>query len=134
MESAFTYIISQSINLTPDYPYTAKDQLCRRNLNKERISQSGYYNIITGCTDLANALSIKPVSVAVDASVWGAYKAGILSNCGLDVNHGVLLVGATDDYWKIKNSWGTSWGESGYMRLARGNTCAICNYPTVPIV
>jgi C1A family cysteine protease len=74
--------------------------------------------------------------VAVDASKWSSYKSGIFNNCNTSLNHGVLLVGYSGTFWKIKNSWGTSWGESGYMRLAApNNTCGICNglavYPTV---
>jgi C1A family cysteine protease len=49
-----------------------------------------------------------------------------LTICGRNINHGVLVVGATDGYWKIKNSWGTSWGENGYIRIGRGNTCGVC--------
>jgi C1A family cysteine protease len=83
---------------------------------------------------MLNALSARPISVAVDASNWSLYKSGILSNCGAAVNHGVLLVGATDAFWRIKNSWATSWGENGFIRLARGNTCAVCNYPSYPTI
>ena len=57
-----------------------------------------------------------------------------MSQCGTAIDHGVLVVGATDDYWKVKNSWGASWGENGYIRLARGNTCAVCSYPSYPTV
>lgn len=50
-----------------------------------------------------------------------------MSSCGTKINHAVLLVGVgTDNSWKIKNSWGTSWGESGFIRLATGNTCGVC--------
>ena len=87
---------------------------------------------VAGCDSLANALSSRPVSVAVDAGQWSLYKGGILTSCTSNVNHGVLTVGFTDAYWKIKNSWGTAWGENGYIRLGRGNTCAICSYPSYP--
>ena len=85
-----------------------------------------------GCDNMFNALAGRPLSVGVDASNWSVYKSGVLSTCTSNINHGVLLVGATDDYWKIKNSWGTSWGEAGFIRIARGNTCAICDYPSYP--
>lgn len=45
----------------------------------------------------------------------------------------VLLTGLADEYWKCKNSWGTTWGESGYIRLARGNTCGICISGAYPV-
>lgn len=81
---------------------------------------------------MLNSLARKPVTVAVDAVYWSLYKSGIFSNCSTEVNHGVLLVGVTDSYWRIKNSWDVTWGEQGYMRLARGNTCDICHYPVFP--
>lgn len=68
----------------------------------------------------------------VDASIWSRYRSGILTGCGLQMNHAVVLVGETPDYWKIKNSWGANWGENGFIRISRtennGNCCAICQY------
>ena len=69
----------------------------------------------------------RPIGVGVDAQGWGAYKSGIFSNCGTALNHAVQLVGVSSTYWKIKNSWGAGWGESGYIRLALGNTCGLCS-------
>merc|ERR1719230_867625 len=72
-----------------------------------------------------------PLSVAVDATSWQTYTGGILKNCrSTQVDHGVLIVGygtdAGTDYWIVKNSWGTTWGEQGYIRVARGsNQCLI---------
>ena len=67
-----------------------------------------------------------PVSIAVDAAAigWQLYHGGILKRfCGTSLDHGVLLVGyGTEkgtDYWIVKNSWGASWGESGYIRIKR---------------
>lgn len=58
------------------------------------------------CAELAKALMIEPVAVAVDASNWAYYIGGVLKNCKKNLDHGVLLVGMTPDFWKIKNSWG----------------------------
>jgi C1A family cysteine protease len=69
--------------------------------------------------------------VTVDATNWSPYKSGVFSNCGASINHAVLLVGVAGGAWKIKNSWGTGWGESGYIRLAGGNTCGVCAYAGV---
>ena len=129
MDSAFKYVIEHGLVSTSDYPYTARDQVCAKNEGSYKIA--GFVDV-PGCDNLLNALSGRPVSVAVDASVWGQYKTGVISSCGANVNHGVLLVGYVNDTYKIKNSWGTGWGESGFVRLAKGNTCAICNYPSYP--
>ena len=66
-----------------------------------------------------------------DATNWSPYRTGVFDNCGASINHGVLLVGVVGGAWKIKNSWGTGWGEAGYIRLAGGNTCGVCAYAGV---
>jgi len=131
MDQAFEYIISNGIATQDQYPYTARDGACKSVTREWKLSS---YTDVVGCDALLNALAARPVSVAVDASVWSAYRSGVLSSCGTAVNHGVLLIGATDGYWRIKNSWGSGWGESGFIRLARGNTCAVCSYPSYPVV
>lgn len=76
---------------------------------------------------MIDAITHQPVSVTVDASNWAMYKSGVFSNCSNRLNHAGLLVGLLNGVWKIKNSWGASWGEGGYIRLAPGNTCGICS-------
>jgi len=87
---------------------------------------------------------VRPVAIAVaaDSLYWGFYKSGILSQCTQTVNHGVNLVGVfqntTQSYWIVKNSWGTGWGEKGYIRINRtldnGNLCSVCAYPQYSIL
>ena len=84
------------------------------------------------CNALANDVMSRPISVAVDATNWSSYKSGVFNNCKTSLNHGVLLVGVSSESWKVKNSWSTSWGEEGYIRLARGDTCGICNVASYP--
>ena len=90
------------------------------------------YNVIKDCTSLMARLKKQPVAVAVDASKWLTYSSGIFKNCDEGINHMVLLTGLSDDYWRCKNSFGTTWGEQGYIRLAPGNTCGICRLATFP--
>jgi len=81
---------------------------------------------------LSNAITGRPISVAVDATNWSPYKSGVFNNCKASLNHGVTLVGVVGGSWRIKNSWGAAWGESGFIRLATGNTCGICNVASYP--
>jgi C1A family cysteine protease len=131
MDSAFKYIKEKGIAKEEDYPYTGRDGNC---LSKVKFLSLSTFRDVPGCTGLKNALYDRPVSSSVDATNWGPYSSGILDDCGRNMNHGILVVGVTEDYWKVKNSWGVIWGEKGYIRLARGNTCAICNMPSYPIL
>ena len=66
------------------------------------------------------------MAVAVDASNWSSYKSGIFSSCASNKNHAVVAVGyVAGSHYVIRNSWGTTWGENGYMRLRDGNTCGV---------
>jgi len=80
---------------------------------------------LKGEDNLLNAVALGPVSAYVNAAPWQSYIAGILTGpCSTDIDHAVLVVGygteAGTDYWTLKNTWGTSWGEHGYIRIKRG--------------
>jgi len=129
MDYAFKFVRDHGITLESSYPYKGVKATCAASSGSFKISG---YTDVSGCTNLANAITGRPVSVAVDATNWSPYKSGVFNNCKTSLNHGVLLVGITDQYWLVKNSWGAAWGESGYIRVARGNTCGICNQPSYP--
>jgi hypothetical protein len=84
---------------------------------------------------MESALLARPIPVAVDGQNFKSYTSGIFDNCQKNLSLAVLLVGATDQYYRIKLSWGVSFGEAGYMRLFRtGNsTCGICEAGTYPV-
>merc|ERR1712004_774398 len=105
---------------------------------------------VTGYTDISSesalldaVANVGPISVAIEADQMSfqLYSGGVLTgSCGTSLDHGVLAVGygsdSGTDYWKVKNSWGASWGENGYILIQRGvNKCGIADgppsYPTV---
>lgn len=91
------------------------------------------FNNVPSCVDLDNAIQQRPISVAVDAHNFRNYHDGIFDNCGYTLSYGALLVGASDYYYKLKLSWGPSFGESGYIRLQKSdNICGICQQASYP--
>merc|ERR550534_2917030 len=138
MDYGFTYVESKGICKESDYPYKGVDGTCQ-TCTAALASISGYEDVKNE-DDLETAVSnVGPVSVAVDANIkWQLYTGGVMSKefCNpKKLDHGVLAVGYdnNDMYWKVKNSWGESWGESGYIRLAKGSdTCGIAQQPSYP--
>jgi len=147
MDASFQYIIANGgIDTEASYPYlTATTYDCRYTVANRGATITKYTDVTSGSeTALATASNGRPISVAIDAShesfqlyTSGVYYESACSATSLD--HGVLVVGyGTDngsDYWIVKNSWGTSWGMSGYIWMSRNrnNNCGIAtmaSYPT----
>jgi C1A family cysteine protease len=137
METAFTWAKSQSIATEDSYSYTARDGSCKSSFTTA-IPSGGVtgYKTANGA-GLTSALQNNPVSVAIqaDQSVFQQYTGGtITSGCGSNLDHGVTAVGVNSDgSIKVKNSWGKSWGASGYVNIATSQ-CGIttdASYPTV---
>lgn len=126
--SALNYVKDHGLSTESEYPYRAVTGSCQKNGGNFRIAS---YSSASGCAGLQNAINSKPVSVTVDATNWGKYSSGVFGNCATSINHAVLLVGIVGGNWKIKNSWGTGWGEQGFIRLNPGNTCGVCAYAGV---
>jgi len=149
MDYAFEWIIGRKANgITTEaaYPYKAVKGTCKTVNSPVGATISSYNDVQSGNENqLEPACDHGPVSVAIEAdqSCFQFYSGGVLNNpaCGTNLDHGVLLVGYGHDehtalnYWKIKNSWGTSWGEAGYIRFNRGvNQCGIDIAASYPIV
>jgi len=139
MDQAFQYIIKNGgICSEEEYPYTASDGTCHSCSTVATIS--GYQNVAADDQNaLKAAVAQQPTSIAVDAASWQFYSGGIMSmSCGDSLDHGVLAVGYGPGYWLVKNSWGPSWGESGYIQLATGEggagECGLLSDPSYPTV
>jgi C1A family cysteine protease len=148
MTSAYKYTRDYGIQTGSVYPYLGVKGACKYNATKVVFKNVGWISVAKNDqVQLAAAVAKQPVSAAVqaDATIFQFYGGGIMDStaCGTAINHGVLIVGyGTEngkDYWIVKNSWGTSWGEAGYVRIAKSasktsaGVCGIasmCSYPT----
>ncbi|XP_039985537.1 procathepsin L [Xiphias gladius] len=148
MANAYDYVVNNGLQSTSTYPYTSADtQPCYYDSRLAVAHIKDYRFIPKGDEQaLADAVAtIGPITVAIDADhpSFLFYSSGIYDepNCNPNnLSHAVLLVGygseGGQDYWIIKNSWGTSWGEGGYMRMIRDgrNACGIASYALYPIL
>ena len=104
------------------YPYDVDAQTCDTTKNKYAVTVTMAYRVEGEQNMINQVLAGKTLSVAVDANQWGPYRSGIFSGCPVDysVNHAVNIVGVNvvGGYWIIRNSWGSWWGDNGYMKLA----------------
>jgi len=131
MDYAFQYIIANGGLCTEaSYPYTGQDGTCQSSSCTSAATISGYTDVPQNSENaLMSAVAQQPVSVAIEAdqSAFQLYKSGVFtSTCGTNLDHGVLAVGYGNlngqDYYKVKNSWGSGWGEKGYFRIKRDMT------------
>nr|DAD25481.1 TPA_asm: hypothetical protein HUJ06_026945 [Nelumbo nucifera] len=150
MDTAFQYIQQTGgINSEENYPYRGVQGMCDTEKSASHAASiSGYVDVPSNDENaLLKAVAMQPVSVAIDASSndFLFYSTGVFTGeCGTDLNHAVTVVGyGTSEegmkYWLLKNSWGTQWGDKGYMRIQRdvaasnGGLCGIAmkaSYPT----
>ena len=151
MDNAFQYVMDNGICSEDSYPYTSSTGsagLCKSSCDPQVTIHS--------CADVepSNQLSLKeavafgPVSVAIEADqrIFQSYSSGVITSdsCGTNLDHGVLIVGyGTEsgiDYWLVKNSWSSSWGDEGYVKIERSDSknddgiCGIAMQPSFPIV
>nr|GME09451.1 ervatamin-B-like [Ipomoea batatas] len=113
-----------------DYPYDGNQGMCnRQDQSKSAATITGYQKVEQGEAALLEAVSKQPVSIGITigGDDFQLYSSGVFNgDCGSGSHHAVTVVGygATADgekYWLVKNSWGTSWGEKGYIKMERGD-------------
>jgi KDEL-tailed cysteine endopeptidase len=128
------------IETEQDYPYTAKNGNCSRDETKIAAYVEEFYKVPPLSSDqLKAALAIGPASVSVDASgVFREYAGGVLNQgCGTSLNHAILAVGygsteSGEEYYIVRNSWGSSWGENGYIRIGIQEGQGVCGIQVRP--
>ncbi|KAJ7548190.1 hypothetical protein O6H91_07G001800 [Diphasiastrum complanatum] len=144
MPNAFQFIVENGgIDTETDYPYRALRSFCDTSKKGARVVLIDGYTMVPSSDEdaLKQAVGSQPVSVAMEGAgaSFQHYAGGIFTGpCGEKINHGVLVVGYGSenglDYWIVKNSWGLSWGEAGYVRIQRNTGIArgLCSINTIP--
>ena len=146
MDNAFRYAIDNGMCTEKEEPYKGEKESCIRCL--PQVFMKSCVDVTPNDQEeLLRAVSQGPVSIAIEADTryFQFYKSGVLdsSDCGTNLDHGVLIVGyGTENdkpYWLVKNSWGPSWGEDGYVKILRSNstndegTCGVAMQPSYPV-
>ncbi|KAL4464662.1 hypothetical protein ABPG74_011223 [Tetrahymena malaccensis] len=136
LEDGINYAIKYGIVQSSSYPYTASTGIVKNcTITSPTSPSDGFYpqsfqKVAQNSLALKTALNLYPVAVQIDATNWSSYTGGIFNNCGSttlqDLNLYAVAVGYdAQGNWIIRNSWGTTWGEKGYIRLAAGSTCGV---------
>jgi cathepsin L len=138
MDYAFSYAKGVAVATEQSYAYTARDGSCKSSYTTA-IPQggvTGYTDVSNSASSLKSALNAGPVSVAIqaDQSVFQQYTGGVItSGCGSNLDHGVTATGYSGNTINVKNSWGSSWGVSGYVKID-ASQCGITTSASYPKV
>jgi cathepsin F len=148
--TAYAYVISAGgMDTMASYPYTAEDDTCAFKPTDVGATIKSWTYITKNKNETEMQLKLLangPLSICVDATIWQFYVGGVISTlCGDTLDHCVLITGYDDAYvdwfdetvqvWKIRNSWGSDWGYSGYLYVERGyDYCGVADEVTIPLV
>jgi len=127
----------KGLMLLSDYPYKATQGSCRFDASKTKVKVVTIGGVVTTVSAIKNAVYESGIVTApIDCNKLYSYGNGIMdgSGCSSSTNHFVNIIGwgvsGSTEYWIVRNSWGTSWGESGYFRIVTGsNACGIEGWP-----
>jgi C1A family cysteine protease len=144
MGTAMDYIRDNGIMTEKDYPYTAMDGSCAADPAKyTSVKVKSHVGVTPNSkAQLLAAIAQGPVSVAIEADTMAFqfYQGGVLntSACGTQLDHGVVAIGFGLDskakpFYIVRNSWGSGWGESGYIRIAAVEGQGICGIQMEPV-
>lgn len=135
---------NQAICTESSYPYRGQNGACKESSCTIGIPAgaiSGVKHVQKGsASSLQSALNSNPVSIGIqaDQDAFQFYSGGVLTGtCGTSLDHSVLAVGydTGSSYWLVKNSWGSSWGENGYVKLSMsGDKCGILDDASFPVI
>lgn len=131
--NAWNYSMTNPIQTETDYPYDSASGIsgsCKYDTSKG-IGKAGSYTIVATDTEsIKSALNQQPCSVAIQATspIFLTYSSGVITSprCGTNVGHAVLAVGYGGNYYIVKNTYGSSWGEDGYVRIGMADGAGIC--------
>lgn len=140
-EHAFDYTESNALETEADYPYTARKGHCVADASKGVVGAKDYTFVApSNPAQMQAALDQQPLAVSIEADQYAfqTYTSGVLSSgCGTSLDHAVLAVGYGSengqDFWLIKNSWNTTWGDQGYIKLARDAKNGACGVQMEPL-
>lgn len=144
MDLAFKYAESYPLETEAEYPYVASTSIfaCKYKKSEGVVQVKSYVDVTPRSSEAFKAaLQHGPISVAIEAdqSVFHQYTGGIITSdsCGTSLDHGVLTVGygvdaKVGEYYIVKNSWTTGWGEAGYVRIAIKDGAGICGIQSQP--
>jgi len=131
------YVQQNGQTLESNYTYTARDGTCRAQQMTSSVGVTKVNQVPSrSASSLKAAIAQGPTSVTVEAdrSVFQRYTGGILNSsaCGTQLDHAITAVGygtqGGQDYYIVRNSWGASWGDRGYINIATqaGSSAGIC--------
>eukprot|EP00043_Microstomoeca_roanoka_P006279 m.61649 g.61649 ORF g.61649 m.61649 type:complete len:340 (-) comp13351_c0_seq1:419-1438(-) len=138
-DSGFKYVVANGgLDSEADYPYTGRDEPCNKQKEARHVATVSSYGYVAKYNETQLAAAVVkygPIAVGLEAdqAAFQMYTSGVFSGpCGTNIDFMAVIVGFTEDYWIVRNDWGTAWGEEGYIMMKRGvSQAGICGIATM---